>query len=57
MIVDLAREAPFRLGDIDVRPAMRQVVSRRRRETVEPRVMQVLVTLGRRRGEVSHAMS
>jgi TolB-like protein/DNA-binding winged helix-turn-helix (wHTH) protein len=51
--VDLAREAAFRLACVDVRPATREVVGRRgQREVLEPRVMQVLVALARRRGEV-----
>ena len=52
MTVDLAREATFRLAEVEVRPSTREVVSSTRREIVEPRVMQVLVALGRRRGEV-----
>ena len=51
--VDLAREPMFRLAGVDVRPATREVVGRRgQREVLEPRVMQVLVALARRRGEV-----
>jgi len=51
--VDLAREPTFRLASIDVRPATREVVGRPgQREVLEPRVMQVLVALARRRGEV-----
>jgi TolB-like protein len=52
MTVDLAREAAFKLGEVEVRPATREVASSSRSEIIEPRVMQVLVTLGRRRGEV-----
>lgn len=52
MMIDLAREAPFRLGAIEVRPATREVVLGERREVLEPRVMQVLVALARRPGEV-----
>jgi TolB-like protein len=52
MTIDLAREAPFKLGELEVRPATREVASSHRRETVEPRVMQVLVALARRRAEV-----
>jgi TolB-like protein/DNA-binding winged helix-turn-helix (wHTH) protein len=51
--VDLAREPTFRLASVDVRPATREVVGRPgQREVLEPRVMQVLVALARRRGEV-----
>lgn len=51
--VDLGRTAPFRLGSAEVRPATREVVDAAGRPTVlEPRVMQVLVALARRRGEV-----
>jgi len=50
--IDLAREAPFRLGLGEVRPATREVVWRDQREAVEPRVMQVLVALHRADGAV-----
>lgn len=50
--VDLAREADFPLGDLRVRPSVRQVERGGDSETLEPRIMQVLVALGRRRGEV-----
>jgi DNA-binding winged helix-turn-helix (wHTH) protein/TolB-like protein len=50
--VDLAREAGFALGAIEVRPATREVISSGTPEILEPRVMQVLVALSRRRGEV-----
>jgi DNA-binding winged helix-turn-helix (wHTH) protein/TolB-like protein len=50
--VDLAREAAFTLGMLDVRPATREVVADGTPEVLEPRVMQVLVALARRRGEV-----
>lgn len=51
--VDLAREPSFRLASVDVRPATREVLGRPgQREVLEPRVMQVLVALARRRGEV-----
>jgi TolB-like protein len=52
-VVDLARTEPFRLGAAEVRPATREVVDAGGRPIVlEPRVMQVLVALARRRGEV-----
>ena len=50
--IDLAREPRFALGGADVRPATRELVAGERREVLEPRVMQVLVALARRRGEV-----
>jgi TolB-like protein/DNA-binding winged helix-turn-helix (wHTH) protein len=50
--VDLGREAPFRLGALEVRPSTREVAAGERREVLEPRIMQVLVALARRRGEV-----
>lgn len=48
----LAREAPFRLGSLDVRPATLEVEAGGARATLEPRVMQVLVALARRRDAV-----
>ncbi|WP_309643354.1 winged helix-turn-helix domain-containing protein [Phenylobacterium sp.] len=50
--IQLARERPFRLGAVDVRPATREVVGRHGREVLEPRVMQVLVALARAGGEI-----
>jgi TolB-like protein len=50
--VDLAREPAFRLARVDVRPANREVLAAGLRQVLEPRVMQVLVALARRRGEV-----
>ena len=51
-VIDLALEAPFRLGAAEVRPATREVVQGDRRDVLEPRVMQVLVALAGRPGEV-----
>lgn len=45
--VELAHEPPFHLGILDVEPATRQVRSAGHSETIEPRVMQVLVALFR----------
>lgn len=45
--VELAHEPPFRLGVLDVEPATRQLKSTTGSETIEPRVMQVLVALYR----------
>ncbi|HEY2357069.1 MAG TPA: winged helix-turn-helix domain-containing protein [Phenylobacterium sp.] len=50
--LDLAREPTFRLGEADVHPSTREVVAGERRELLEPRVMQVLVALARKRGDV-----
>lgn len=50
--VDLAHEAAFRLGPIEVRPPTRELIAGDRREVLEPRIMQVLTALARRRGEV-----
>jgi adenylate cyclase len=51
--VDLAHEPAFRLAAVNVRPATREVLGGDGlREVLEPRVMQVLVALARRRGEV-----
>jgi TolB-like protein len=48
----LAREADFALGGALVRPALRSFAAKGAQEIVEPRVMQVLVALARRTGEV-----
>lgn len=45
--VELAHEPPFSLGVLHVEPATRQLKSADRSETIEPRVMQVLVALFR----------
>ena len=50
--VDLAREPDFSLGPVRVRPSLRQVETAGGAETLEPRVMQVLVALARRPSEV-----
>ena len=48
----LAHEEPFRLGGIEVKPAIRSVSANGKHEIVEPRVMQVLVALARADGTV-----
>ena len=48
----LAHEPPFTIGDLRVDPSTRQIESRVRRETLEPRVMQVLVALARANGRI-----
>src|ERR1700689_1774413 len=50
--IDLAEEEDFSLGPLRVRPSARQVCVGDRTETVEPRVMQVLVVLVRADGAV-----
>lgn len=51
--VDLAGEAPFAMGVLDVAPAMRQIrYPDGETETLEPRVMEVLVALARAEGAV-----
>src|SRR5579859_5552721 len=52
MTLDLAREARFALGAMEVRPSTREVVVGGRSQVLEPRIMQVLVVLAGRRGEV-----
>lgn len=52
MTVVLAREPAFQLGGLLVRPSTREVICPDGREVLEPRVMQVLVVLARRPGEV-----
>ena len=49
--VGLAHLRPFRIGDTEIRPASREIISAERREVLEPRVMQVLVALACARGE------
>ena len=50
--MNLAREPSFRLGALEVRPATREIVHPGGRESVEPRVMSVLVLLAQAGGEV-----
>lgn len=50
--VVLAHEPPFALGPLSVDPATRQVAGEGRSETLEPRVMQVLVALARAKGAI-----
>lgn len=50
--VDLAHEPVFKLGDIIIHPPTRQVVGRDAQQSVEPRVMQVLVALARADGAI-----
>ena len=50
--VVLAHEHPFTLGVLAIEPAMRQATVDGRSETLEPRVMQVLVALARAEGGI-----
>lgn len=50
--MNLAREAGFRLGAMQVRPSTREIVFAGGRDVLEPRVMAVLVELARANGEV-----
>jgi DNA-binding winged helix-turn-helix (wHTH) protein/Tfp pilus assembly protein PilF len=51
--IELAHEAHFRLGILQVQPATRQLIADHKGETLEPRVMQVLVALYRAGGIVT----
>ena len=50
--IDLAHTAAFRLGDVDVQPATRELVRGTRRVTLDPKVMEVLVVLARADGAI-----
>jgi len=50
--ISLADEPDFMVGTLVAKPSVRQIVGGGESETLEPRVMQVLVALGRARGEV-----
>lgn len=50
--MQLAHQAAFRVGALQVRPSTREVVCGNDREVLQPRVMQVLVLLAQARGEV-----
>jgi TolB-like protein/DNA-binding winged helix-turn-helix (wHTH) protein len=52
MAMDLATEPVFHLGRLTVRPSTREIVHPGGRESVEPRVMEVLLVLARAGGEV-----
>jgi DNA-binding winged helix-turn-helix (wHTH) protein len=49
--IDLPREPDFQLGGLRVRPAVREIAGPAGAETLEPRVMEVLVALARADGE------
>jgi len=48
----LVQEPEFALGGLKVCPSRREVIAGNRREVLQPRIMQVLVALARRQGEV-----
>lgn len=50
--IDLAREPDFSIGVLTIRPSLRQAQARGASETLEPRVLQVLIALRQRPGEV-----
>ena len=50
--VDLAHEPAFTIGNLRVEPPTRQIYNADERQTLEPRVMQVLVALARADGNV-----
>lgn len=50
--IRLAHVAPFRLGAVEVHPPTRQIVRGGKSETIEPRVMQVLVALAQADGAI-----
>src|SRR5579862_6090473 len=50
--IRLAAEPDFTLGDLEVRPSLREAIRDGRRTVLEPRIMQVLVALGRAHGAV-----
>src|SRR5438552_4047004 len=50
--IDLAHEPDFMLGPMEVRPSLREVGGDCHRESIDRRVMQVLVALARARGGV-----
>lgn len=50
--INLAREPAFQIGDVQIHPATRQITRLGRSETLEPRVMQVLIAFARAEGEI-----
>ena len=50
--MDLAHSPPFRIGNVEVRPASREVICDGRAEILEPRVMEVLVVLASAGGAI-----
>ncbi len=52
LTIKLANVRPFRLGEVEVDPATRQIRRGDDSRTLEPRVMQVLVALAEAQGQV-----
>lgn len=52
LAIRLSREPPFQLGDVEVHPATRQILRNGRSETLEPRIMQVLVAFAQAEGAI-----
>src|SRR5690348_6649231 len=50
--VRLAAEPDFTIGRLQIYPSTREIAAGNRRQTVEPRVMQVLIVLARANGAV-----
>ena len=50
--IDLAHTRSFRLGDVEVQPATREVVRDGRRLTLDPKIMEVLVVLAAADGAI-----
>src|SRR3974390_23182 len=50
--IEVSREPEFTLGSLQVRPPLLEVSTTGLRQTLQPRVMQVLIALARRTGEV-----
>lgn len=52
LAIRLSRERPFRLGAVEVHPATRQILRNGHSETLEPRIMQVLVAFAQAEGSI-----
>ena len=52
LAIRLSREPPFKLGGVEVHPATRQVLRNGESETLEPRIMQVLVAFAQAKGSI-----
>jgi DNA-binding winged helix-turn-helix (wHTH) protein len=52
LAIRLSREPAFHLGDVEVHPATRQILRHGRSETLEPRIMQVLVAFAQADGAI-----
>lgn len=50
--IDLTKTPAFSLGTLSLRPASHELILGKRREILEPRVMQVLIALARENGDV-----